>query len=199
MAMYKYAIAFLLFFAAFFTHAQSHKKDIEWSPDGLTAKDYKLVRPPKTDSNIKIGAVTGSKPAMDASVLNIDGKRVLKITLSNRFDHESSWMLKSEAHNAALLKHEQGHFDINEIYTRKMFQQFRNFKFTNDFKNEIYTIMQSVNNELLQMQRLYEKETMNGTNVDGQAKWNSKIAADLASVPSYKDQAVEQELPPAKE
>lgn len=187
-------IPFFLFFYSFI-HAQWHKKDVEWSPNGLTAKNYRLIRSPKTDGDVKVGANTGSKPAMDASVLNIDGKRVLQIILSNRFDYENSWMLKSEIHNVDLLKHEQGHFDLNEIYTRKMFQQFKNFRFTNDFRNEIYTIMQAVNNELKQVQQIYEKETAYGTNKDGQSKWSDKIATELASIPSYKDQKIDQVLP----
>lgn len=197
MNRYGRKIFFIIFFFFFcsFIHAQRHKKDIEWSAGGLTPKNYRLVRAPKAGGNIRIGAVTGSKPAMEASVLDIDGKRVLKITLSNRFDYKGSWMLKSETHNADLLKHEQGHFDLNEIYTRKMFQQFRNFKFTGDFRNEIYTIMQAENSELKRVQQIYEKETAYGTNKPGQAAWSDKIAAELASVPSYKGQAIEQQLP----
>lgn len=183
-----------LFFCSFI-YAQTNKKDIEWSPEGLRAKNYRLLRQSKTEGDIKVGAVTGSKPVMDASVLNINGKRVLRITFSNRFDYAGSWMLKSETHNEGLLKHEQGHFDLNEIYTRKMFQQCKSFKFTGNFRNEIYTIMQAENNELKQVQQIYEKETAHGTNESGQSDWNDKIATELASIPSCKGQVIEQQLP----
>lgn len=186
---------FLFLFISSISYAQRHKKDVEWSAGGLTPENYRLVRSSKTHGSIKIGAVTGSKPEMDANILNIDGKRVLRVTLDNRFDYAGSWMLKSETHNTGLLKHEQGHFDLNEIYTRKMFQQLKNFRFTGDFRNEIYTIMQAENNELKRVQQIYEKETAYGTNKSGQAEWNNKIAAELASVPTYKDQAIEQQLP----
>ncbi|MDE1191108.1 MAG: hypothetical protein PW786_03085 [Arachidicoccus sp.] len=190
-----YLILLIILFSSTSAIGQWKKKDVEWSPEGLTYKNYKLIHDSKKNADAKIGAVTGSKPAMDASVVNIDEKRFLRITLSNHFDYDKSWMLKSEINNSALLKHEQGHFDINEIYTRKTFQQFKNFRFTENFKQEIYSIMQAENNELIQMQQLYEKETVYGTNAEGQAKWNTIIADDLVSVPSYKGQVIEQQIP----
>ncbi len=181
-------------FACFVGNAQS-KKDVKWNANGLTSKNYRLIHSPKNAGDIKIGAETASKPKMEGVVEIINAKRILKITLDNRFDYKNSWMLKSERHNAALLKHEQGHFDLNEIYTRKTFQRLKDFKFTNNFKKEIDTIMQAMNLQLRQEQQLYEDETIHGISTINQLKWNKEIESNLAEMPSYQDQAIEQEIP----
>lgn len=101
--------------------------------------------------------------------------------------------------DTALLAHEQGHFDLNEIYTRKTFEQLRQFRFTQHFKSEIAQIMNAMNRELKKVQNNYEQQTMHGLMTKNQAIWRQRIARALQDLPPYEGRKISQTLPKSSE
>lgn len=171
-------------------------RDVDWSPTGLTFDNFRVVQPARKGQPLSVGAVTSSQPGVEVSVSNLDLQRVLKISMTNRFSYNKSWVSADALQDSGLLQHEQGHFDLNEIYTRKTFQQFRQVKFTNNFKEEIAKIMEAMNKELSKVQKNYERQTMHGLLKKNQAIWNHRINLALQQLPPYEGAHISQTLPP---
>jgi len=171
-------------------------RDVNWSAAGLTFDNFRIVQPARKGQQLSVGAVTSSQPGVEVSVSDIDLQRILKISMTNRFNYNKSWVSADALKDSGLLQHEQGHFDLNEIYTRKTFQQFQQVKFTNNFKAEIATIMEAMNKELSKVQKNYERQTLHGLLKENQAIWNQRIAMALQQLPPYENKHISQTLPP---
>jgi len=191
-------LALLLFSTAQAQFTDS-TRDVNWSPSGLTFDNFRVIQPARKKQALSVGAVTSSQPGVEVSVSNIDLQRVLKISMTNRFSYNKSWVSADAIQDSGLLQHEQGHFDLNEIYTRKTFQQLRQIKFTNHFQAEIAQVMTIMNQELSKVQQIYERQTLHGLLHANQAKWNQSIQENLAALPAYEGQYISQTLPPEED
>ncbi len=74
------------------------------------------------------------------------------------------------------------HFDIAEIFARKLRSKLSSLKNTCD-RSSVLSLYQSIDNELVDFQKQYDIETSHGTNKNKQKEWSSKVN-DLLSVPS---------------
>lgn len=96
-----------------------------------------------------------------------------------------SWVIAATPN---LLAHEQGHFDIAEIIARKMRKELANYIDTDgeastkfyQWVNDNYFI-----NENRVLNKAYDKETDFSRNLDGQKRWNAKIARMLKELEAY--------------
>ena len=92
------------------------------------------------------------------------------------FECDSSFF-NSKRINKDVLSHEQLHFDISELYARKMNKIFYEKGFIQaEQANKIYD---SINLIYTKRQSLYEKETEFGTILEQQKNWNEKIHQEL--------------------
>lgn len=92
-----------------------------------------------------------------------------------------------------LLKHEQLHFDITELFARKLRQQillkhFKNGKSMSADINKIYT---DVTSDLNKEQDIYDKETVHGTNLVKQQEWINSIHGQLKQLENYSEVEIE--------
>jgi hypothetical protein len=74
------------------------------------------------------------------------------------------------------LKHEQGHFDIAEIFARRL--RVALYRFLQDPANkdvDVQNVFDEIMAEEKAMQQLYDKETQNSTNARKQYEWDRKI------------------------
>ncbi len=87
--------------------------------------------------------------------------------------------------NEDLLRHEQLHFDISELFARKIRKEFdlESKKTTNPRYMKIYKRLMS---EYKHYQFLYDLETTHGVILDEQEKWQKKVALELDSLKQYK-------------
>jgi hypothetical protein len=87
-----------------------------------------------------------------------------------------------------VLRHEQLHFDISEIYGRKLFKAFREMRGEGRLN---YRNAQRVYNRLYEdfgrYQDLYDDETGASTNGPMQRYWHRKIQRELSELQDYKD------------
>ena len=108
---------------------------------------------------------------------NADGKP--RVLVYNTFYSNQSWV-RPDAKLPEILQHEQGHFDINEIYTRKMRARMDSFDFNvSDVKAALMAIYDEVDSEYQNVQQSYESETVHGTNTKQQKIWLDRIERDL--------------------
>jgi len=91
-----------------------------------------------------------------------------------------------------LLEHEQLHFNITELFARKLrkfFSDEKNYFLTNPI--ECQAVYNSIMNELILFQNLYDEETKFGTFESKQKEWNLKVY-DLLEM--YKEYELEIEI-----
>lgn len=100
------------------------------------------------------------------------------------FNRTKSWYRdKSEA----LLAHEQLHFDIAELYARKIRKKVRELhaKGVNDMS--IYnTAIRKLLDESNEIDMQYDAETLHGSMVRKQQDWTQRVARELSELVAYK-------------
>jgi len=118
----------------------------------------------------------------------------ITITVVCFFERSKSWVKKGKK-NDTLLKHEQGHFDLAELYTRKLRKAMKEAKFTDKTINtEFRKIYQKYVGDLKKEQTLYDKETRHSIIYDKQKEWEARIAADLKEMDAYSGSVIEVKL-----
>lgn len=166
--------------------ALPHVTDVQTPPDNqirydqnkaLTWDDFtKRIRP-----NAVYKAFTYS--GISFSVATVAGK--VELDVYTYFDTKESWVEKDHQ-KPELLNHEQRHFDITELWTRKMKEELKAWdgmdvraflgregdKKTQEIYDRLYEKME-------EEQRRYDRETDHGTIKEQQVKWDLDIAGRL--------------------
>lgn len=92
-----------------------------------------------------------------------------------------------------VLKHEQTHFDITELYARKLRQKITetDFKKIKDIGKEISKYYQHIATEWQKEQEKYDKDTQHGTNPAKQQLWNEDIQRRIKELDKYAASAID--------
>ena len=103
-----------------------------------------------------------------------------EIVVYNKFYINRSWV-RSDAKVSTILTHEQGHFDLCEVYTRELKRRMDAFRFegATNVRQSLYNIYEAVSREYEARQQAYEQETAHGTILGEQARWVKAIALEL--------------------
>jgi hypothetical protein len=173
----------ILFFGSFlfpsFLFAQSNNEELlDWSPSRkLTWNDYKANPDPESDA----AASTTSYLGIEYNITsNSFGYKI-----QSRFSKTRSWGLYKTDY---ILSHEQGHFDIAEIFARKLNKKMSEYRFNKRmYQQELNIIYQDILDEKEKMQNDYDKETNHSINKEKQAEWLKKIAVMLGDFADYAD------------
>jgi len=165
----------LLFLLPVFVFAQEDA--IQWSTKRLTWEDY-LAKPAATDD---AAAITSTGVGIEYHVRNNE----LSYKITCMFSKTRSWgRYKSEY----ILKHEQGHFDITEIYARKLYKEMSEYEFNpKTFRSDLDGIYRNVMKEKEDYQNLYDHETDYSRDKKKQAEWLERIAVELKDLADYAD------------
>ena len=155
---------------------QPQDDHIKWQEDRkLTWDDFKA-------EPLKIGntaAMTTTHLGFSYKVTN--GK--VTYTIECRFEKSKSWGLVK---NDWILKHEQGHFDIAEIFARKLNKSITGYQFNkSSFQKDLNDIYKSIVDEKEKFQQQYDDETDYSRNKPKQEEWLKKIESDLTSNKSW--------------
>lgn len=103
------------------------------------------------------------------------------------FFHYSSWK-KKEWINESVLIHEQKHFDIVELYARKLRKLISEIKYTSqqDLETKIDSLYKLNDKAMDEYQDLYDEETDGSMNGDKQREWNKKIIDEIKKLDNFK-------------
>jgi len=123
-------------------------------------------------------ATTASGISYEFSALERDNGYELDYTVSAFFYPNKSWY-QPHLCDEVILSHEQLHFDISELFARKMRQLLAETAFTKNAKAEVKAIYRRINKELAEFQEVYDRETNFSRNREQQLRWNKKIAEAL--------------------
>ncbi len=143
----------------------------------LTWNDYKASPNPKSDA----AATTSTSLSID---YHISGSQ-FSYTIKSWFSRSRSWGRNKTDY---ILSHEQGHFDIAEIYARKLHQRMSAYTFSKkNYQKELNRIYNEVADEKAAVQQQYDRETRHSIDEVKQAEWLKKISRMLEELKEYAD------------
>jgi hypothetical protein len=177
-----FSIAVAILFC--FSFLPKQDEQIIWSKDHpLAWEDFK-GKPINYSSS---GAITSS--GFDPEYRYEKGILIIKSVAF--FSPMKSWV-KEESKDKDGLQHEQGHFDISEIYVRRFRKCLNEEKFkSKNIKENINKIYALKKIELNIYQDDYDKETSHHLNKAKQNEWLDKITKELEALEAYKNPVLE--------
>jgi len=164
----------------FFFNIHTPTDTLHWSENRkLTYNDFK-VRLNTTEGNV---AQTASGISISYEYNQELEKYVIEVY--SFFTFSDSWMHK-DGKNEYVLNHEQKHFDITEIYARRLRKELSE---TNINYKNIRTVTSQLYNKILDdwnaRQTLYDTQTYHGLRRSIQEEWDKKISQELEDLKLY--------------
>lgn len=165
-------------------HLQTQQDSIIfWNKRKLDWTDFKFI---EYDSLKKTEFYTGQKAASAVgiipSVISIDP--IPTYTFVTYFSKVSSYT--ADTISIELLKHEQLHFDIEEVFCRKLRKGVKLLNSNKETEQLKYIeLAKFIYKEAVECQNQYDEETQNALIVEKQQEWNKKIAKELEELKEY--------------
>lgn len=154
---------------------------MEWREEKpLSWNDFRGRAP----SSSPLSALTAS--AIEYSY-DCDGGR-LEITVRAIFIPGDSWV-RADARNAYILAHEQLHFDITEIYARKLRRELQGQVFSCRDTRKIETIARQVLDGWKKAQHHYDRETDHSLKRPEQEAWAGSIGEQLQRYAAFREES----------
>lgn len=172
-----------LFFLCVFC-IQDNEPVITWSSSyKLSWKNFKGS--PQMDVTASASTSSGIRFGYSVTKTN-RGKEVVSFTTEvfACFYPEKSWYKKKLA-TSRVLRHEQIHFNITELYARKFRHRISQIQVSNMIEKELKLLFKMNNKKLDMMQKKYDRETDHSINKDAQAQWELFINAELKKLSEY--------------
>ena len=150
---------------------------LTWNTKKLDWADYKG----KPDPNSDAAASTATYLGIEYNVRSND----ISFKITCYFSKNKSWGLAKTEH---ILSHEQGHFDIAEVFARKLNKKMSEYRVNKStFRNDLEKIYNDILEEKEKTQNLYDRETNYSRNKEQQTKWLKKIEDMLEELEDYSD------------
>jgi hypothetical protein len=128
-------------------------------------------------------AVASTSTSLGVSYRIEDNQLVYTITCD--FSKLKSWGLLRTDY---ILAHEQGHFDITELYARRLHEALQQYSFNRrTYKQDINAIYQKVVREKEEMQHAYDEESDHSRKRKLQYEWERKIEQLLKDTEPFAD------------
>jgi len=175
-----FAILFIFILCSNFSW-NSSKNDAEFEIDWIADKPLTWIDfQAYPDYSSKFDAISVCKIIQ---TINCDEYNNFECDIKTKFLCHKSWTISNKVD---LLLHEQKHFDLTEVYARKIRKQYASIKnpcnYELDDLAEIYNVYLE---ELQVMQNQYDIETDHGIKKYEQKIWNEKIERALQNLSNY--------------
>jgi len=170
-------ITSVLFCLPFIPNIRSGEEElVDWKASRkLSWSDYKA----NPDRGSGAAASTTTYLGIEYSIKD----KTLSYKIQCSFSKDRSWGLNKTDY---ILAHEQGHFDIAEIFARKLNKELSEYSFnTSSCKKDLQEIYERIVKEKEDMQNAYDRETNHSIKKDKQTEWLKKIAALLDEYAAY--------------
>jgi hypothetical protein len=170
-------ILLLLLSLPFYLHGQSSKDVLEWNEYyKLSWEDFQGIPAEGTFGDAGTAVQIKAKPYMVGKDVHYD--------VVAYFNRKKSW---ARDRSQSLLAHEQLHFNIAELYARKIRKKIETL--SDNGVNDIETYNSAIKALLLESNdadELYDKQTLHGAIVKSQAEWERKVQTELSDLQVYK-------------
>ena len=147
----------------------------------LKWKDFKAPAPKNTDYSASVNTGISYKWSYSTARGIVDFKYDIEARLYRNF----SWSIY-EKDKENVLKHEQLHFDITELFARKFRKALAEYTVGRSIRKDVSKIYEKIETERTTMQLLYDKETGHSINKTSQLSWENKIKDLLQEYQTYK-------------
>jgi hypothetical protein len=176
MVLFKRILVIAFFILPFLVLAQDEEQFLEWSPaKRLTWGDYLATPSSLSDA----AAITSTALGIEYHIRN----NSLGYKITCRFSKTRSW---GRYKTDYILQHEQGHFDITEIFARKLAKEIKEYKFNpRKYQDDLGKIYKRVMDEKEEYQNKYDIETDYSRNREKQAEWLKKIEEELNEMDEF--------------
>jgi hypothetical protein len=172
----------LLLLLPAFVKAQESNSDtnvIEWSAGRKLAWNDFQGRVPAVAREAAL-----SQCGFGYATNSVTKREVLQVKVSARFYRKESWS-RADKQSIRLLQHEQRHFDLCELYARKLRQNTASNHYTGADMKKVDKLYDELMEELNHMQQRYDGETTHGLDTDKQNEWNEKIAKEMNELSAF--------------
>jgi len=109
-------------------------------------------------------------------------KELRNVVVYSSFSQSKSWMKKKIPE---VLRHEQLHFDITELYARKLYTDASKLIGKENAENQLKQIFKDANIACSEVQNQYDDESGHGVSAEKQESWEKKIAQQLSETSVY--------------
>lgn len=96
---------------------------------------------------------------------------------------DRSWVFPAYIEDSGVLAHAQLHFDIAELYARKLEHEINSRKINGNNRIKMEAIFHSHYSQMRQEQKQCDADTQGGAHPGKQREWERKIQSQLASLP----------------
>ncbi len=170
----------IYFLLTFFLAVTVSGQSIQWSSaKKLEWSDFRNPVKPTKEQDVVAITSTGIKYVV-AQQKGSPNK--VQLHISAVFSQKNSWK-NTEGLTPEALDHEQGHFDIAEIYARKIKAEVRNRIITKtDFDKNFKSLYDRNYKDYLEFQKKYDVETNRGLNTTEQQKFRNLINRQLKTI-----------------
>ena len=159
-------VSLLLFVPPLVFTPVENKEYLDWQKNKpLIWDDFKAP----VNKNSSAAATTATHITANFSKKN----NIVSFKIACQFSKYDSWAVSKTAY---ILSHEQGHFDIAEIYTRKLYKALSHHVKTFPGNiNDLNIIYQNIMDQKDSFQKLYDLETKHSIDKVKQEEWLLKI------------------------
>jgi hypothetical protein len=153
-----------------------------WSEEGaIQWKDYTITQEKRI---LKTGFLANAITSYYYRFIPGDWDVYDCINVATLFIKSDSWV--TDTLNQAVLEHENIHFDIGELYARKMRKELHALLMEEIINHEIYGMkIDSLFKEVEAYQDLYDQETFYGQIKSMQQLWKDRIANELKQLEDF--------------
>ena len=152
-----------------------------------TKLNWSLFKSPENKMESDSTIVSYSSCGLRYTAFKDKANNKMKVRIDATFDPSKSWKHPSKTKNLKI-NHEQGHFDIAELYARKLRKEFKeNVKTEKDYQFKFKLIYQMLYGEFLDYQDYYDKITKRGTDAAKQNELEVEIKSQLKKLEAYKN------------
>lgn len=169
-------VQFIIFLLALLSISNVQSQEVvSWEPDfRFSWNDFKGAAP----INSRAAATTASGITYRFSTYYENNELQIDYKVFAYFYPIKSWYKPALCNDITLL-HEQLHFDITELYARKLRKKLAEEKFTKNVKEEIRKIYKATIRQLNDFQNKYDSETNYSRNLPVQERWVKEIEEAL--------------------
>ncbi len=173
-------ISFIIMLLISFSFMEDEK--IPWSVDRkLSWEDFRGI-PNQADDFV---ASTNSGISFSFSIQESNQNRALSYNVVSNFYPDLSWY-RPDRVSEYILKHEQTHFDISELFARKLRKELAQIENEPDFQDLAKRHYEQIEAQRREMQLHYDKESDHSNKEADELRWRKYIAAQLAEYDAWK-------------
>jgi hypothetical protein len=164
---------------------RAYETEFSWTADRkLNWDDFRGPVQPYSTENI--AAATFCAIGFETNTVTLENQK-LKVNVFNTFYTRKSWV-RDEEKNPNILAHEQGHFDLCELYTRKLRERMADINVDiHSLRAKLKGIYAQLQKEYQERQQLYEDETNHGLIYNEQDRWQNMITLELEQMEKWKE------------